>query len=106
MDELTPYYVKVEAGSGCAKLTYTKHYEVEEPNSTSLTMQPGQVANLTCVLFPLAKLNYVDSGWQTPVTPSLNFTAQTDSMLETLNLPLAPLKYVQEDVSEQKSETQ
>lgn len=91
----------VQAASGCSKLTFTQQLQVEESVSKSmLQMKPGQIANLTCVLFPLAgQKNIVESSdWKTAATPTLDFTAKNSKSGETGTLKalqLTPLKYIE-----------
>lgn len=92
----------IEPGPFCGKLTYTQHFQ---PNSAasigSLQIKPGQVANLTCVLFPLGNSKYYSDtdGWTTAKTATVDVMAKNSKNGESgtiKDVPLGSLRYRQD----------
>ena len=96
--------VSIRSSPMCSKLTYTKHFKAGAVSNTSetseaLDLKPGEVANFTCLLFPLPNTEKGLARWMVPVSVELDVTARNSKTNQsgTVKWEIGTIKWRTED---------
>lgn len=104
--------VSIRSSPMCSKLTYTKHFKAGAVSNTSetseaLDLKPGEVANFTCLLFPLPNTEKGLARWMVPVSVELDVTARNSKTNQsgTVKWEIGTIKWRTEDKQKVDSKT-